>query len=194
MAKIDFACDEIWRRFPGMVGSIADFELWRGRNVRIATGEPLEIVLGIIDHLLREVGAINGVAHKGGLLEHDAGAAERIEETAFWGAVGREINENLGELRWQHTDESITSRAGLIAFSVGGDVLGANRGGENVVELDEFDVVELLTELVVVSGSARDDGGFAGDEANIATMSLQEILIFESEGPGGFLAGLVGII
>ena len=95
MAKIDFTSNEVWRRLPLMGSSVAFFELWLGGNIGIAAGEPGEIALGVADHLIGEISAINMIAHKRCFLENDAGTTEWVEQAAFFGATRGEINENL---------------------------------------------------------------------------------------------------
>lgn len=177
MTEVNFASDEVWRWLPLMLGCVAFFELRLLIDIGITTGEPREVALGVIDHLFGEVGAINRVAHEASLLKNDAGAAERVEKATFFCALGGEVDKNLSELWRKHADEGIAGRASLVALGIGGNILSADRGGELVAKLDKFDMVELFAELVVMRGGARNSGGFAGDEADVATMTFQEVLI-----------------
>ena len=128
-------------------------------------------------------------------MENDAGTAERIEHSARFSASGSEINENLSKFRWEHTDESVASWASLIAFSVGGDVLGADRDAGIFAEFDDFDMIGFFAELVMMRCGRGKDRGFAiRDKANVATVALEHILVFESELPGFARIGVFGII
>ena len=93
-------------------------------------------------------------------MENDASTAERIKHGAGFSASGSEINENLSEFRREHTDESVASWASLIAFGVGGDVLGADRDAGILAEFDDFDVIGFFAKLVVMGGGGRENGGF----------------------------------
>ena len=127
-------------------------------------------------------------------MQNDAGAAEWVEEAAFFGAFGGEVDENLGKLWRKHTNESVAGGASLVALGVLGNILRANRGRKGVAKFDEFDMIEFFAKLIVVSGGARDDGGLARDKANIAAVALEEIFVLQCERPGGFLAGFGGVI
>ena len=177
MAEINFTGNEVWRWLPLMRGGIAFFELRFLVNIGIAPSKPGKVALRVIDHLFGKIGAVDLVTHKGSLLKNDAGATEWIEETAGFGAASGEVDKNLGKFWWKHTDESVTGRASLVAFGIGGDILSADRGGKLIAKLNKFDMIELFAELVMMCSSARDRGGFTRDKADIAAVALQKILV-----------------
>lgn len=80
MAKVAFADDDIDRRLPGGGGGVALADSGVDGEV-VGGGEPLEICLGKINHFVSDVGTVDAVAHEGGFLEDDAGAAEGVEQT-----------------------------------------------------------------------------------------------------------------
>lgn len=94
-------------------------------------------------------------------MENHASTAERIEHGARFGASSSEINENLSEFRWEHTDKSVASWASLIAFGIGGDVLGADRDAGILAEFDDFDMIGFFAELIMMRCGRGKDRGFA---------------------------------
>ena len=194
MTEVNFTSNKIWSWLPLVRGGVSRLELGLLINIGITTGEPGKVALGIIDHLFGEVSAIDLVAHKGGFLQNDAGAAEWIEQTAGFCAASGKVDEDLSELWRKHADESVAGRASLVALGIGGDILRTSRDSELIAKFYEFDMVKFFAELVMMCGSARNCGGLAWDKANIAAVALEEIFVFEGENPGGFLASFWRII
>lgn len=93
-------------------------------------------------------------------MENHASTTKWIKYGARFGASGSEIDENLGELGWEHADKSIAGGASLVALGICGNVLGANRNAGILAEFDDFDVIGFFAKLVVMGGGGREDGGF----------------------------------
>ena len=75
----------------------------------------------------------------------------------------------------------------MVALGIGSDILRTGRDSELIAEFYKFDMVKFFAELIVMGGGARNGGGFARDKADVATVALEEIFVFEREHPGGFL-------
>lgn len=100
----------------------------------------------------------------------------------------------MGEFWREHADKSIASGASLVALSIRGDILRADRGSKLVAKLDYLDVIKLLAKLIMMGGSGGNGSGFAWDKADVTAVALEKILVFKSESPSGFLGGPSGII
>ena len=111
-------------------------------------GEPLEVLLAVINHFGVEIGAVHCAAAQVGFLQYHAGAAEWVQYRWCWVPGGRcggrasrargytsqaqaDINHHQGELGWQHTNKGIALGPALVAPSQGGDVLGAAAFGND---------------------------------------------------------------
>lgn len=94
-------------------------------------------------------------------MEDYASTTKWIKHGARFGASGSEINENLSEFRREHTDKGVASWASLIAFGVGGDVLGADRNAGIFAEFDDFDMIGFFAELIMMRCGRGKDRGFA---------------------------------
>ena len=91
----------------------------------------------------------------------------------------------MGEFRGKHTDKCITGGAGLVAFCIGGDILGADAEGGVFLEGDDFDMVDFFAKLIVVrGGGGKYGGGVVGHNADGATEASQNGFELEC-----FLAG-----
>ena len=83
-------------------------------------------------------------------MKNDAGTTEGVEYGAGLGAGSGEIEQDLGEFWGEHTNEGIASGAGLVAFGVGGDVLGADGDAGVFAKFDDFDMISLLAKLIMM--------------------------------------------
>ena len=107
-------------------------------------------------------------------MKDDAGAAERIKDCASLCAGGSKIDEDLGKFGRKHTDESVASRACVVAFCVGGDILGANRDSGIFAVFDDFNVVSFFAKLVMMRSGGTKNGAFAVRyETDIAPVALE---------------------
>ena len=119
------------------------------------------------------------VAHEEGFLEDDAGAAEGVEEARARGEGAAEINEDLGELRGEHADFRIPSGAGLVASSIGVDVLDADDTMPVIIKFDKFDFVGIFTtEAIMERSGGGENGRFRRDDADGMTVASEDFFEF----------------
>ena len=88
------------------------------------------------------------------------------------------IDHHAGKLGWQHTDEGIGARAGLVACGQGRNVLRANTLRHNDAPIlgshyQQLNVVGRATKFVVVAGGGIERWSGVGDEAQARARSTQ---------------------
>ncbi len=118
-------------------------------------------------------------------MENHASATEGVENAGVWGGVG-EVDHDLGQFWRQHADEGVTLWSFLVAFGVGGDVLGAGAlSDDNFAILgadnQQFDLVSSQSELVVVAGSGAEGSFLVGDKAKANAIFLELLLEDEAD-------------
>ena len=128
-------------------------------------------------------------------MEDGASAAKGVEKTAGGGGASSEIDEDLGEFGGKHACSDIASGAGLVALGIGGDILGTDAECDMFLEGYDFDMIGFFTELVVMRSSRGESGSsIVRDDADRASVALEDRFEFERLGLRGFGGGVSGIV
>lgn len=129
VSEVDFGGDEVKRLWPLIRSGVTDEKGEGWERCILAVLEPSEVFGGVIDHFGGEVGTKGGKAHEECFLKKNAGAAKGVEKDLIrcgGDFGGGEVDENLSEFGGKHTNKGATGGASLVAFGIGGNVLGAD--------------------------------------------------------------------
>ncbi len=91
--------------------------------------------------------------HEQGFLQKDAGATERVKEGGGFFYRTTKVDENLGEFWREHADSGVARGAGLVAASVGVDILDTDNAIVVAIGFDELDFAGVFAGEAVVERS-----------------------------------------
>ena len=85
----------------------------------------------------------------------------------------------MGEFWWKHANLGVASRAGLVALSIGVDVLYSDYPVPIFIFFNEFDFAWVFAaEAVVERGGGGNGGGFVLDDADAAAVTDEDFFKF----------------